>query len=179
MAQTGIPFGEVAAVREWLKIEAPVGRPDPEHPRRPIQGLACTRSEVSGKRLWGLFAALAGTPEAFFQDQFVANFCPLVFMDAQGRNVTPDKLPAAEAAPLREACDRHLVRILEILRPKTLVGVGQFAESCLLRAAEQLAYGKCEVLRILHPSPASPAANRGWAGIVEKVLVENGIWPKK
>jgi len=179
MAQTGIPFGEVAAVREWLKIEAPVGRPDPEHPKRPIQGLACTRSEVSGKRLWGLFAALAGTPEAFFQDQFVANFCPLVFMDAQGRNVTPDKLPAAEAAPLREACDRHLVRILEILQPKTLVGVGQFAETCLLRASEQLVYGPCEVIRILHPSPASPAANRGWAGLVEKVLVENGIWPKK
>ena len=27
MAQTGVPFGEVTAVRDWLGIEAPVNRP--------------------------------------------------------------------------------------------------------------------------------------------------------
>ncbi len=179
MAQTGIPFGEVRAVREWLKIDAPIGRPEPEHPKRPITGLDCTRSEVSGQRLWGLFAARSGDPDTFFRDQFVANFCPLVFMEAGGKNLTPDKLPAAEMEPLRRACDRHLESVLEILRPAQVVGVGQFAEQCLKRVAERLAFPTPQVVRILHPSPASPAANRGWAGSVEKVLMENGIWEKK
>ncbi len=53
MAQTGVPFGEVRAVRDWMGIEAPVGQPGRVHPKRPINGFACTRSEVSGRRLWG------------------------------------------------------------------------------------------------------------------------------
>ncbi len=179
MAQTGIPFGEVTAVRDWLRISKPIGKPDPEHPKRPILGMQCGRSEVSGRRLWGLFAARSGTPEAFFREQFVANYCPLVFMDAGARNVTPDKLPAAEFNGLRVACDQHLTRTLEILQPAHCVGVGQFAEKCLLRVVERSETTPPVVLRILHPSPASPAANRGWDSAVEKVLEESGIWPKK
>src|SRR5689334_22585808 len=38
MAQTGIPFGEVAAVRDWLKIQTPVKKPAREHPKRPVEG---------------------------------------------------------------------------------------------------------------------------------------------
>src|SRR6185369_4193405 len=90
MAQTGVPFGEVAAVRDWLKIDAPIGRPEVEHPKRPVHGFACKRSEVSGKRLWGLFAERFGTPEAFFAEHFVANYCPLVFCETSGCNRTPD-----------------------------------------------------------------------------------------
>jgi single-strand selective monofunctional uracil DNA glycosylase len=179
MAQTGIPFGEIAAVRDWLKISKPIGRPTPEHPKRPILGMECSRSEVSGRRLWGLFSSRSGTPTVFFQDQFVANYCPLVFMDAGARNVTPDKLPSAEWGSLREACDRHLAQTMTLLRPEFLVGVGQFAEQCLKRVAETNALSSVRILRILHPSPASPAANRGWAEAVEKVLVENGVWSKK
>src|SRR6266550_515031 len=52
MAQTGVPFGEVAAVRDWLRIDAPVNRPTLEHPRKPVLGFDCSRSEVSGERLW-------------------------------------------------------------------------------------------------------------------------------
>ena len=32
MAQTGVPFGEVAMVRDWMGIEAPIQRPPAEHP---------------------------------------------------------------------------------------------------------------------------------------------------
>ena len=96
MAQTGVPFGDVAQVRDFLGIEAPVGRPASEHPKRPVQGFACARSEVSGTRLWGAIAAQFGTPARFFADHFVANYCPLLFLEASGRNRTPDKLPAAE-----------------------------------------------------------------------------------
>ena len=49
MSQTGVPFGEVSWVRDWLKIETPVGKPKNPHPKRPVTGFACTRSEVSGK----------------------------------------------------------------------------------------------------------------------------------
>src|SRR5580704_6843533 len=94
MAQTGVPFGEVAAVRDWLKINAKIGKSEQEHPKRPITGFDCARSEVSGRRLWGLFAERFGEAEKFFAGHFVANYCPLVFCEAGGRNITPDKLPA-------------------------------------------------------------------------------------
>src|ERR1035441_11093946 len=68
MAQTGVPFGEIAAVRDWLRIECPVGKPEGEHPRRTVTGFACARSEVSGRRLWGLFAERFGTPKRFFSE---------------------------------------------------------------------------------------------------------------
>ena len=53
MVQTGVPFGEIAAVRDWMQLNGNVQVPAIEHPKRPIQGLACQRSEVSGRRLWG------------------------------------------------------------------------------------------------------------------------------
>jgi single-strand selective monofunctional uracil DNA glycosylase len=176
MAQTGIPFGEVAAVRDWLRIDEPIGRPDREHPKRPILGMSCPRSEVSGRRVWGLFASRSETPEKFFREHFVANYCPLVFMDSGGRNVTPDQLPASQSAPLQQVCDEHLSRTLACLRPEYLVGVGQYAEACLRRVAEAKGGQVGKIIRILHPSPASPMANRGWAPAVEKVLVETGVW---
>ncbi|MFH1569750.1 MAG: uracil-DNA glycosylase family protein [Gemmatimonadota bacterium] len=173
MAQTGVPFGEVAAVRDWLRLDAAVGRPEPEHPKRPVQGLACPRSEVSGARLWGLFAARFGTPEAFFPDHFVANYCPLVFLEASGRNRTPDKLAPSEREALLGPCDDHLRTLCAVLRPRWLIGVGRFAAD---RARAALEGTGVEVVQILHPSPASPLANRGWADVVTRQLQGLGIW---
>ncbi len=173
MSQVGIPFGEIEAARDWLGIEADIGKPDPEHPKRPIEGFDCKRSEVSGRRLWGLFKERFGTPERFFADHLVLNYCPLVFMEESGRNRTPDKLPAAEQAPLNEACDRHLKVVLEALNPEWAIGVGKYAESCL----GEVAPDGIHVGTILHPSPASPAANRGWAEAVIHQLSNLGIWP--
>ncbi len=172
MAQTGVPFGEIAAVRDWMGIEAPVERPAPEHPKRPIEGFACERSEVSGRRLWELFAERFESAEAFFAQHFVANYCPLVFMEATGRNRTPDALPAAEARPLMDACDRHLRSVVEALQPEWLVGVGGFAEKRL----QQLFGSSHRIGKVLHPSPASPHANRGWAEKATEQLRAQGIW---
>ena len=172
MVQTGVPFGEIAAVRDWMGIEATVEKPATENPKRPIEGFACTRSEVSGRRLWGLFAERFGTAEAFFTDHFVANYCPLAFFD-HGHNLTPDKLPAAETAPLEAACDAHLRALVEALQPEWLIGVGGFAEA---RAAAALRGYDIRIGRVLHPSPASPAANRGWAAAAEKQLLALGVW---
>ncbi|MGD1083720.1 MAG: uracil-DNA glycosylase family protein [Verrucomicrobiota bacterium] len=173
MAQTGVPFGEIAAVRDWMKIDAPIGRPPREHPRRPVLGLACPRSEVSGRRLWALFARRFGTPGKFFARHFVVNYCPLAFLGARGENLTPDKLPAAESEPLTRVCDAHLGRILEILRPKWIIGVGAFAAGRARAAAHSL---PARAGQILHPSPASPAANRDWAGKAAAQLQSLGVW---
>ncbi len=175
MAQTGVPFGEVSQVRDWLGIEAPVGRPDPEHPKRPVQGFACTRSEVSGTRLWGAIADHFGKPAAFFRDHFIANYCPLLFVEESGRNRTPDKLPAAEREPLYAACDRHLRRIVTLLEPEWVVGIGTFAET---RAREVLPE-TVRIGRILHPSPANPRAHKGWDRTVQKELAAQKICPPR
>lgn len=172
MAQTGVPFGEVSMVRDWLGIEAAIGAPEAEHPKRPIEGFGCARSEVSGRRVWGWAKERFGTPEAFFERFFVANYCPLSFMEASGRNRTPDKLPAAEREPLLEICDRALARSVETLEPEIVIGVGKWAEERARRALEPLGV---RVGRILHPSPASPLANRGWAEQAELELRELGV----
>lgn len=172
MAQTGIPFGDVEMVRDWLGIQAPVGAPASEHPKRPVLGFQCPRREVSGQRLWGWARARFGTPERFFARFFVANYCPLVFMTETGRNLTPDALPAAERAPLFAACDRALAAMVDQLQPEYLVGIGRFAEE---RALAALGDSGLRIGRILHPSPASPAANRDWAGQAELGLRELGI----
>jgi len=173
MAQTGVPFGEIGAVRDWMKIDAAIGKPAHEHPRRPIRGFACQRSEISGQRLWKLFAERFGTPEKFFELHFVVNYCPLAFLEESGRNRTPDKLGSEEKERLSRVCDQHLRTVFDILRPKWIIGIGAFAA----RQAEAAAMGTAvQVGQILHPSPASPAANRDWAGQVIGQLKALGVW---
>jgi single-strand selective monofunctional uracil DNA glycosylase len=180
MMQTGVPFGEVAAVRDWMGIVAPVARPAVEHPKRPIDGFACSHSEVSGRRLWGWAARRFGSAAAFFEDWFVLTYCPLGFLEASGRNFTPDKLPAAHRRALDDACDRHLLAALAALRPEWAIGIGGFAER-RLRAVlegdrvESALARQTKVAQILHPSPASPAANRGWSEAVDRTLQQLGV----
>lgn len=177
MAQTGIPFGEVAMVRDWLKLEGDIGRPADAHPKRPVDGWNCQRSEVSGRRLWGLFAERFQTAPAFFKHHFVVNYCPLLFLEAEGkscRNLTPDKLGRETTRRLFDICDRHLREVCAILEPDWVVGVGKFAEG---RAREALSDFDVRIGSLLHPSPASPAANRDWAGRAQSELSAQGIWP--
>jgi len=173
MAQTGVPFGEVSAVRDWMGLLGDVKKPGREHPKRPIEGLECPKSEVSGRRLWGMFGEKFPKAEDFFREHFVTNYCPLVFMEENGKNRTPDKLPSLEKKPLEEICDQHLREVVEILKPEWLIGVGGFAQK---RAEEALAGIQVKVGKILHPSPASPAANRGWSEAATKQLQEQQIW---
>lgn len=171
MAQTGVPFGEVEHVREFLGIEAPVGKPEREHPKRPIEGFACTRSEVSGRRLWGWVEERFGSPDPFFDRFFVWNDCPLAFLEDSGRNRTPDKLPKSEREALGAVCDSALRSIVKELKPQRLIGVGAHAKKRL----ETIFGDAFEVSTILHPSPASPVANRGWAPQVDKQFAAMGI----
>ncbi len=173
MVQIGVPFGEVGIAHEWLRIDAPIQQPLHMNPKRPIEGWACTRSEVSGRRLWGLFRDRFGTPEAFFAEHFVANYCPLAFFD-HARNVTPDKLPAAEMAPVIAACDEHLRTLVQTMQPDWVVGVGAYAEAQAMRALASCQH-QPRIGRVLHPSPASPAANRGCSEAATRQLLDQGI----
>ena len=173
MAQTGVPFGDVAMVRDFLGIVGPVGRPPHEHPKRPIGGFECNRAEISGSRLWGWARDRFGTSERFFERVFVANWCPLVFVNESGANRTPDELPRGERAQLFRACDEALALTVDALRPALVVGVGRLAEE---RARETLG-AATRIGRILHPSPRSPAANRDWAGQVDAQLRALGFEP--
>jgi len=172
MAQTGVPFGDIGMVRDWLGIEAPVEHPAREHPKRPVAGFQCPRGEVSGQRLWGWARDHFATPQRFFQQFFVANYCPLAFIEASGRNRTPDKLPRGESGALFAACDEALFRTVERLHPEHIVGVGRFAAN---RAAAALKGSGIKLGVMPHPSPASPAANRGWAAQATRALAGLGI----
>lgn len=169
MAQTGVPFGEIAAVKDWMGIQADVGKPENEHPKRQIVGFECTRSEVSGRRLWGWAKDSCGTAESFFSRYFVANYCPLVFMEESGRNRVPEKLPKAEREPLFAACDRALRRTVEYFQPRYVIGVGKFAERKARAVVGDL---DLTIGSVPHPSPASPLANKGWAPLMTRALSE-------
>jgi single-strand selective monofunctional uracil DNA glycosylase len=151
MGQTGVPFGDVGFVRDWMGIEAPVARPP---------------------SLWGWAKERFGTPERFFSRFFVINYCPLLFMESTGRNRTPDKLSAAERFALLSACDEALRAAVEVLDPKLVVGVGAWATK---RALGALGHDGPAIGTVLHPSPASPKANRGWAPQAESDLRSLGI----
>lgn len=173
MVQTGVPFGEIKAVRDWLGIECAISKPKIEHPKRLVTGFDCARSEISGQRLWGLFADRFGKSDAFFTEHFVLNYCPLAFVEETGRNRTPDKLPAVEQQALFNACDEHLLAAIDLLAPEWVIGVGNFA---VKRAEHVLADRPIKLGCILHPSPASPAANRNWSSVARSQLQKLGVW---
>jgi len=172
MAQVGVPFGDIPSVRDWMGIDAEIGAPGAEHPKRPILGFGCKRREVSGTRLWGWAADRFGAPETFFDRFFVLNYCPLCFMEESGRNRTPDKLPVSERSALFGICDEALLLTAEQMKPRYVLGVGAFAEA---RIREALAGMDVVIGRIPHPSPANPAANRGWGAAADKALEGMGI----
>lgn len=170
MAQTGVPFGEIASVRDWLGIEEKVDSPPDPHPKRPVQGFDCTRSEVSGRRLWGMFANHTAGAEDFSQRFVVVNYCPLIFLEEGGRNRIPEKLPKSERVPMFAACDKALDAMLEELAPSRAIGVGKFALKKLEESLKRTG-AIYPTESILHPSPANPHANRGWEEKVVPILL--------
>ncbi|AEC02201.1 uracil-DNA glycosylase family protein [Parasphaerochaeta coccoides] len=181
MVQTGVPFGEVEAVRSWLGLYGPVGHPSPEHPGRPVEGFSCRRSEVSGQRLWGLMKERFGSPDIFFSRHCVMNYCPLAFLDSgpRARNVPVDVLPADERRRLEDICSAYIADIITMVNPRALVGVGGYARKKLeniIRGMSLSGHSLPMVTGILHPSPGNPAANKGWAQQASDALEKAGLW---
>ncbi|MFC4297541.1 uracil-DNA glycosylase family protein [Castellaniella hirudinis] len=166
MAQTGVPFGEVSMARDWLKIEKPLGGPLPDqHDKYPIMGFACRRSEGSGDRFWNWAQRRFNDPARFFQDMFVWNYCPLLFL-RNNRNLVPEQLHKAEREPLFGLCDAALNAVIHAIRPRVVVGIGRFAHG----RAQAIVGDSVPTAYLLHPSPANPTANQGWADIADKTL---------
>jgi single-strand selective monofunctional uracil DNA glycosylase len=175
MAQTGVPFGDVVMVRDWLGIEAPVERPQVEHPKRPIEGFACRRREVSGQRLWGWACDTFGTPERFAAQFFVVNYCALCFLSESGANVALDKLPAESRSSLQTACDAALHAAAMALRPRYAIGLGHFAARCVARVlGAELICGAAP-----HPSPANASIGANWPREMNSTLAALNITPRR
>ncbi len=170
MMQTGVPFGDVGFVRDWMGIHGAVIRPSLQHPKRPILGLDCPRGEISGRRLWSWARDRFDDAESFFARFFVLNYCPLVFLEASGRNRTPDKLAKAEQIALFAACDRALNASIAQLAPRHVIGIGRFAAERARRVLPGVEIGVAP-----HPSPANPQANRGWAELMDQTLTALGV----
>ena len=175
MAQTGIPFGDVPMVRDWLAIRAPVRRPRVMHPTRPIDGFDCARREVSGQRLWGWARDRYRTPGRFFARFFVLNYCPLCFLEASGANRTPDKLPPDERAPLFAACDNALRGAALALNARYAIGLGRFAE----RRVEKVLGESLACSAAPHPSPANARPGRDFAHEMDRALAALGVRPPR
>ncbi|HUR69346.1 MAG TPA: uracil-DNA glycosylase family protein [Candidatus Thermoplasmatota archaeon] len=166
MGQTGVPFGDVVYVRDWMGISGEHAQPARAHPKRPVTGFACARREPSGSRLYGWAQGRYGAAPAFFERFFIVNYCPLLFFDEAGKNLTPPQLGAKAVEALETACDAHLDAVVRALAPEIVVGVGRFAEE----RARRVVGDRARIGRVLHPSPASPVANKGWARQAEEQL---------
>ena len=175
MMQTGVPFGEITAVVEYLKIYDFVGSPKKEHPGRPVLGLSTTRSEVSGRRLWGLIKEQYPNPEDFPKDIAMFNYCPLGFLmnTKTAKNETPDHLAKEERVKLEEVCNSYLSDVIELVNPQMLVGVGKYAQDKLMQVNTD---PNRLVFSIIHPSPGNPQANNGWADKTRALLKEKNLW---
>lgn len=166
MAQTGVPFGNISAVRDWFRIDTKLTRDLPvQHPKYPILGMHCHRDEGSGRRLWGWARRRFGEPDRFSDKFFVWNYCPLLFL-AHNRNLPPSDLSTGEASALDLVCGRALDRVIATLKPAAVVGIGRYAERRLREHVD----GFLPVSWLPHPSPANPAANRRWPELADHVL---------
>jgi len=93
-------------------------------------------------------------------------------MTSSGKNITPPQLPKGERQRLQEICDKSLADVISLTGVKIVVGVGKFAEE---RARKALKDTDVKVCSIMHPSPASPAANAGWSDIALTQLTDLGL----
>ncbi|XP_069360808.1 single-strand selective monofunctional uracil DNA glycosylase [Maniola hyperantus] len=162
MSQTGVPFGEISSVRDWLGIEGPVNKPPHEIRERPVDGFDCKRTEVSGKRFWGLLKTICGTPVKFFETSFVYNYINQQWMKSNGCNLTPGDFKVSEMEPLYNICDPIFVKILKLYEVEIIVAIGKFCETRAQKAIKKyLPSSSIKILYLSHPSPRS-VNNNNW-----------------
>ena len=152
MAQTGVPFGEVALVRDWLGIEgrsaarrastrsARSSASRARAARSPARGSGASRATASGRRSASSRASSSRTTARCSSSRRAA------------ATARPTSCRSASARRSIEACDAHLRRPSRRCAA-LVVGVGAFAEGA--RATRSARPGLA-IGRIPHPSPASP-----------------------
>ncbi|XP_016837104.2 single-strand selective monofunctional uracil DNA glycosylase [Nasonia vitripennis] len=185
MCQTGVPFGEIDAVRDWLQISGPVGKPPEEHPKKLILGFDCHRREQSGKRLFGYFRELCGSADNFLKHTFLYNYCPITLLNREGgKYVNLKELKKKDNEELFSACDDTLIDVIKLLGIELILAMGNFAEQRAKAALEKaldagdnlLDVDSIRVLRVPHPSPMSQYVRKGkWNEMVNDILTEHGL----
>ncbi|KAL8621998.1 hypothetical protein ACOMHN_035526 [Nucella lapillus] len=176
MSQNGVPFGECNIVTDWMEIDGEVLKPVLEHPKRPVMGMECKRSEVSGARFWELFRRLCPTAESFFKNCAIHNLCPLAFMTETGKNVAPSDMPVKVLRQLDSLCDQTFLDVVALFKIEHVITVGKYAFTCAQKALTTHSVHGVQLHCMMHPSPANPSANKGWTDIAENQLREFGVY---
>lgn len=174
MSQTGVPFGEVTIVRDWLAISGEVGRPLKECHNRPVLGFNCKRREISGWKFWNFFKGLCLDPFRFFRDAFVYNYCPLAFMTATGKNVTPAEMKSSDRKMIDSLCERAFCKILELLHVEIVIAVGKYAEKCAASVTKANGLNHIKIVTLLHPSPRN-FSSKNWEEETKVLLQKNDL----
>jgi len=163
MVQSGIPFGDVVIVKEWLDIRGDLvstALPERVHPKRPILGLNCPRREVSGQRFWGWARQGWHSSDGFFSWAFVYNYCPLAFLSSSGKNISLEQLREGNSkTELLRHCNRCLLYLVDDWKPLVIFGLGKFA----YQMCDQVVGHLCPVYMLPHPSPANPKSGAYWS----------------
>ncbi len=154
MMQTGVPFGDINAVKNYLKISGTVLEPECNPPHKRVEGMKISRGEISGQKFWKM-ASTYGSPEEFFAVASVFSFCPLAFIDGR-RNITPDELPVSDRKTIDRICGSSLSALLDILSPSRCIALGHYAEKRLLSS------GVDAPVYFPHPSPRNPKSMEFW-----------------
>lgn len=90
-------------------------------------------------------------------------------MGESGKNVTPPEIGEGKRMLINNLCDKALMDVIDLLGISSVIGVGKFAETRANKIKKKFNL-KISVHSLLHPSPASPAANKGWSDIAEETL---------
>jgi single-strand selective monofunctional uracil DNA glycosylase len=81
-----------------------------------------------------------------------------------------------ERSALYDACGAHLRQLVQILSPRYVIGVGNFAAARAEEALGEVLETDLKIGKILHPSPASPRSNADWGGEAIRQLRDLGVW---
>uniref|UniRef100_A0A1A9WNN6 Uracil-DNA glycosylase-like domain-containing protein n=1 Tax=Glossina brevipalpis TaxID=37001 RepID=A0A1A9WNN6_9MUSC len=174
MGQTGVPFGNITSVRDMMQLSGLVDQPDEIHPKRPVNGLQHTTEEPSGKRLWPLLEKLAdGSLDNFFKQCFVYNFCPLIYYDKHGKNITPNELKGAYRQEILNVCLETLESLIRLLDCEIVVAIGDYVFQCLKKS--EYCQSK-RIMKLAHPSPRA-VGNQNWPEKAEKWFHNENLLP--
>ena len=149
MAQTGIPFGDKETVKNYLKIEPKIDidKIPKQHPKKQILGLEVKRVEKSGRIFWGVIKEFYPEKYDFFKSNFVLNFCPLCFLDEQGRNITPKVLRKEDQIALYKILEIFMLKLFKLIKIKKLIAIGDETFSYLNALNTKL-----KIQTIIHPA---------------------------
>ncbi len=155
MLQTGIPFGSISAVRNYIGIhDADIKQPTVLHKNRPVDGMKYTKEEQSGLLLWNTIESLFTNSLNFFSHCFVINYCPLAFFTQKGENITPDKLGTEERKDVEHRCTSHLLEYLNIFNTSLILAIGRYAfNKAQLLSRDLHIIPQKNIIYIPHPSP--------------------------